>query len=185
MADALALLDGFEPGPDEDAARSVPLVRALLAESPRPFSRYQFHPGHVTASALVLSPDARALLLVFHRRLGRWLQPGGHVEPGDPDLEAAARREAREETGVQLRSDGPAPLVGVDVHAIPARADEPAHRHHDLVFGFIAEGEQLAPSGGHRARWVAIERLDELHLDRALRRSLSRALEVRSLKPAR
>jgi 8-oxo-dGTP pyrophosphatase MutT (NUDIX family) len=183
--DALALLDAFEPEPGEDAARSVRCVRALLSKSAQPFSRYQFDPGHVTASGLVLSPDARALLLVFHRRLGRWLQPGGHVEPQDPELEAAARREVMEETGVKLRPNGAAPLVGVDVHAIPARADEPAHWHHDLAFGFIAEDEHLEPSAGHQARWVEIERLGELHPDQALRRSLVRALQAWSLKPAR
>ncbi len=184
-ADALALLDAFEPEPGEDAARSVRFVRALLTQSSQPFSRYQFDPGHLTASALVLSRDARAVLLVFHRRLGRWLQPGGHVEPEDPDLEAAARREVREETGLRLRPHGPAPLVGVEVHAIPARDDEPAHWHHDLVFGFVSEDGHLEPGAGHQARWIEIERLGELHPDQALRRSLVRALQAWSLKPAR
>jgi len=176
-ADVLALLDAFAPGSDQVAARSTRLVRELIGQSPEPFSRHQFDPGHITASGLVLSPDARAVLLVFHRRLGRWLQPGGHVEPDDPSLEATARREVGEETGARLLADGAAMLVGVDVHSIPASRGEPAHQHYDFAFRFVAAGRRLEPDPEHQARWVDIAHLDQLEPDGALQRSLARALQ--------
>src|SRR5262245_2433773 len=72
----------------------------LLTAPGDPFARGHLQPGHFTASAFVLSADARALLLIYHPKLEIWVQPGGHVEPGDTDLLAAARRELHEEVGL-------------------------------------------------------------------------------------
>lgn len=173
--DVLALLHGFDPGPDHRAIRSLELTRTLLDRSPDPFSRSGFDPGHITASGVVLTPDFGRVLLVFHRRLRRWLQPGGHVEPADQDLAATARREILEETGVGLDPCVPPLLIGVDVHQIPARPDEPPHLHHDLVFRFIADGDRVAPEWGREVRWVAVDRLGDYDADGALRCSVARA----------
>lgn len=106
-------------------------------------------PGHVTTSAIVLDPAGEQVLLVFHRTLRRWLQPGGHWEPA-PGFAASALREAMEETGV-----GPLPLhplhggdeipVDIDTHSIPAnsRRNEPAHVHFDLRFAFVAAADTV------------------------------------------
>ncbi len=173
--DLLALLGGFDPGPEPRAIRSLELTRGLLGQSSDPFSRSTFDPGHVTASGVVLTPDLGRVLLIFHRRLRRWLQPGGHVEPDDPDLVAAARREILEETGVRLDARVPPVMVGVDLHQIPARPDEPPHLHHDVVFRFIAEGDRVAPEWGREVRWCDVDRLDQWRPDETLRRSIDRA----------
>src|ERR1700744_1954418 len=73
---------------------------ALCDSVADPRARTSFEPGHFTASAFILSPMPDALLLILHGKLGRWLQPGGHVDRDDSDLLAAARREAREEVGI-------------------------------------------------------------------------------------
>lgn len=94
-------------------------------------ARDTFTPGHFTASAFVLSPDRRSLLLILHSKLKMWLQPGGHIEPTDRDLVEAARREVREETGLQgltLESS----MFDLDVHRIPEWGETPAHLHHDV-----------------------------------------------------
>jgi 8-oxo-dGTP pyrophosphatase MutT (NUDIX family) len=178
-ADVLALLRGFDPGPDQRAARSLERTRTLLEQSRAPFSRFNFDPGHITASGVVLAPERDRVLLVFHRRLGRWLQPGGHVEPHDPDLPAAARREVLEETGVELDPYFPPMLIGVDLHQIPARSDEPPHLHHDVVFRFVAlEGGAIDPEWGRDVQWCEIDRLPEFDTDDALRRSVARAARL-------
>src|SRR4029077_20778721 len=94
----------------------------------------------------VLAPDGERVLLVHHRRLGRWLLPGGHIEPEDATLWEAARREWTKETPVPLLADGTPPLAGVDVHGIPAKGREPYHLHHDLLFPFRASAAQYRTS---------------------------------------
>jgi 8-oxo-dGTP pyrophosphatase MutT (NUDIX family) len=152
-------------------------------------SRSHFVPGHFTASAFILSPDGRDLLLVEHRRLGRWLQPGGHVDPEDSDLAAAASREVREETGVEAGpgespAGGPLGLLDLDVHAIPARADqsEPAHQHFDVRFLWRAKSRELNPGAEVRAaRWVPLIEVTALSTDDSVRRVIAK-LE-RRLRP--
>ncbi|WP_406092782.1 NUDIX hydrolase [Streptomyces sp. NBC_01013] len=104
--------------------------------------------GHLTASALVVDPERGKVLLTLHRKLRMWLQMGGHCEPGDATLAAAALREATEESGIAglvLLAGGP---VVLDRHPIPA----PCHWHLDVQYA------ALAPSG-------VAERISEESLD--------------------
>ncbi|MFD6279651.1 NUDIX hydrolase [Streptomyces sp. NPDC060209] len=90
--------------------------------------------GHLTASALVIDPERGRVLLTLHRKLRMWLQMGGHCEPQDGTLAAAALREATEEsgiTGLGLLSGGP---VRLDRHPIPA----PCHWHLDVQYAATA-----------------------------------------------
>ena len=172
-----ALLHQFDPADDGEAAKSKELVLSLLASSPEPFSRRQFNPGHVTCTGLVLSPSRDRILLVLHRRLQRWLLPGGHVEPDDALIGDAGRREVVEETGAILRAD-PAPLlVGVDVHGIPPRRDEPFHLHHDLIFRFQATSDAFHTSEEVReVAWCDAAEFERYQLPGSIRRSYARAL---------
>lgn len=95
-------------------------------------------PGHITASAWIVSADGAEALLTHHRKLGRWLQLGGHVD-GEMHVERAALREAQEESGMadfEFARDGDGALVplDLDVHSIPARGSEPQHDHWDVRF---------------------------------------------------
>lgn len=113
------------------------------------FYRRSTMPGHVTTSAIILSPDQRHVLLIDHVAIGRWLQPGGHYEPAD-HLYDSAGRETREETGLAELSLHPwhkgrdLPFV-IDSHDVPGKPSrgEPDHVHHDLKYLFVAD--PLAP----------------------------------------
>jgi 8-oxo-dGTP pyrophosphatase MutT (NUDIX family) len=140
-AEALDLAIKFHPSPEDEKSRE--LILALLEQTEAPFSRHQFHPGHITCSAMVLHPDLQRILLIHHRRLRRWLLPGGHVEESDANLAGTARREAMEETAVRIAPASAGRLVGMDVHAIPPHKHEPFHLHHDLIFTMRAESEMI------------------------------------------
>ncbi len=152
------LLTAHRPGDALEAEHRAALLR--LSEAPgEPFARDHFVPGHFTASAFVLSPDERDLLLILHAKLGLWLQPGGHVDPDDVDILAAARREVAEETGITDLHPLPGfpALVDVDVHTIPARKGDPTHQHFDVRVLWRAGTRDLAAgSDALSARWVPL-----------------------------
>ena len=139
-----------------------------LLDTPKPFDRNQFEPGHFTGSAFVLSPQLDAILLIFHEKLKLWLQPGGHVDRNDPSMLAAAARELSEETGVTRpvmhpKVEGP---LAIDIHVIPARKSEPEHLHFDIRYLFIAPDTHIqAASDALDARWVPFDALDTLKTD--------------------
>jgi 8-oxo-dGTP pyrophosphatase MutT (NUDIX family) len=135
----LADLDGCEAAASDGRERSsIALIRDFLSRSPDPFSRATAE-GHVTASAVVAWTEA--FLLVWHRKLVRWLQPGGHLEPSDESVFAAALREAREETGIEAFAFPIGDrILDVDVHPIPAHGPDPAHSHYDIRYLFSVPG---------------------------------------------
>jgi 8-oxo-dGTP pyrophosphatase MutT (NUDIX family) len=124
-ADAISLVRAFDASPEEEKSRE--LILALLEFTKAPFSRDQFHPGHITCTAVVLHPKGHQFLLMHHHRHRRWLRPGGHGEEADVTLGDSARREAIGETAVRIETTRCARLAGVDVHGIPARKGEPFH----------------------------------------------------------
>ena len=161
------LLEAYEPEPTE--ADSVAAVLALISADPHALSDAHYDPGHVTASAFVIDGSHTRLLLIHHGKLRIWLQPGGHVDPGEGVL-AAAIREVEEETGivaVPLR-DG---LFDVDVHAIPANGGRPPHNHYDVRFLLEATNENFADSDEVLGvRWVSFDDVPALAADTAVLR---------------
>lgn len=166
LADELA---SYAPADAREAAMRDELV-AFLRRSDAPFSRETVE-GHVTGSAWIVDRAGASAVLLHHRKLGRWLQPGGHAD-GDPDVRAVARREADEETGLRSLVAASAGVFDVDVHHIPARGDEPAHEHYDVRYAFYADRAE-APRGNdesHAVRWIALDELDRYSVDDSVRR---------------
>jgi len=132
-------------------------------------------PGHITGSALVVDPSMTMTLLVHHRKLGKWLQPGGHCEAGETALQAAMR-EALEETGVRAVPYAPDQIFDIDIHSIPDRPDTLAHFHYDVRFLLVAQPGQTSVSHeSHAVEWV--------RFDEALRRNQEESI-VRMLAKA-
>jgi 8-oxo-dGTP pyrophosphatase MutT (NUDIX family) len=174
-AEALALVRAFEAAPEEEKSRE--LILALLECTEAPFSRDQFHPGHITCTAAVLHPDGGHVLLMHHHRHRRWLLPGGHVEDSDVTLGDTARREAMEETAVRISAASAGTLVGMDVHGIPARKGEPYHLHHDLIFVLSANSEEFAISEeALQVAWCGADEFERYQLPSSITRAVEQAL---------
>ena len=162
----------------ETYRRSAPREAAIsrfeaFLERADPFRRGD-PDGHVTASAVLARPSADSFLLVFHRKLDRWLQPGGHVEPEDASVFDAALREAREETGIAaLESPFADRILDVDVHAIPAFGNEAPHWHYDVRYLLTStDGGSLAPG----AAWFPLTEVGALDSDGSLERAVRKAI---------
>ena len=177
---AADVADLISRSPEVPDPKSRDLVLMILEHTADPFSRHQFTPGHITCSGLVLAPDGERILLVHHRRLDRWLLPGGHVEPEDREIWDAARREVVEETAAELSADIPS-LAGIDVHGIPAGKGEPYHLHHDLLFQFRATGEDCRLSHESRAiAWCSPAEFDRYNVPANVRGAYRRVRELSS-----
>ena len=172
MSRLLAQLEAHRPR-DVAETRSLGRTRRLLHWLSDPFDQHA-DPTHVTGSAIVLGPDAH-VLLHRHKRLDRWLQPGGHLDPGEAPWQAAVR-ETREETGLVAVHPTPRPrLVHVDVHEGPR-----GHVHLDLRYLLtVAEHTAPAPDEGespHVAWWPARAAADGS--DRSTAAAVAAALEA-------
>lgn len=127
--------------------------------------------GHGTGGAIVLSPDHTKILLIHHKGLDMWLQPGGHWDPEDPNPWTVAEREAFEETGVTMAEtlhvdpDRAHIPLDIDSQFIPenSKKGEPAHYHHDMRYAFVAKGEELTPQQDEviEAVWIPVNSEDE------------------------
>ena len=157
---------------DQREAESIARTLDRLSWPGDPFSEHE-HDHHVTSSAFVIS--SRGVILHRHRRLGIWVQPGGHVDPGESP-ESACVRETAEETGLAARHLEPATLLHVDVHPGPK-----GHTHYDLRYVLLSEPLDPRPAEGESAEvyWFDFERAIERaeRTDGAGLRKLSRSLD--------
>jgi 8-oxo-dGTP pyrophosphatase MutT (NUDIX family) len=162
-------IEAFGPRTDREAGSRERML-AELSRLTRPFDR-EADPVHFTASAIVIG--SRGVLLHLHKRIRRWLQPGGHIDPGETPVQAALR-EASEETGLEVAlAGGRRELFHLDVHTAYA-----GHIHLDLRYLLEAPDRDPAPVEGEsqEVAWFTREAAEEL-ADEALLDALRRLPE--------
>ena len=136
--------------------------------------------GHLTGSALVVSPDRSKVVLTLHKKLGKWLQLGGHAD-GDHQIEEVAKREAHEESGLKdLRhaflgvDNGNRVLpFDLDIHEIPQSAKRPRHFHYDVRFLLFAQDEILSITDeSEDLRWFSFDEVVKVSTEDSLLKQL-------------
>jgi len=168
----LGLLDGYRASNRRDAEARI-LFRDFAVMHTDCCER-TLELGHFTGSAWLVSQDGQRVLLTHHRKLGRWLQLGGHAD-GDADLVRVALREAEEESGLGGLSVE-REIFDLDRHRIPARGSDPEHWHYDVRFVVRAgESETFVVSDeSHALVWREIS---EVARDEAADDSVRRMAE--------
>jgi 8-oxo-dGTP pyrophosphatase MutT (NUDIX family) len=178
VAKAYHLLSHWE-APDAGQAEVRRRMLEFVERHPTDAHLRTLAEGHLTASALVVDARFERALLTHHRKLGRWLQLGGHCD-GDANLAAVALRESVEESGIAGLVVLPAP-IDLDIHPIPSRPGEPEHLHYDARFLVVAPPDAVAVASeeSHELRWVAPRELASLSTDDSVRRLFRRVFGER------
>jgi 8-oxo-dGTP pyrophosphatase MutT (NUDIX family) len=180
----LDLLDSYprrHPGEDGLVRR----FREFVTAHPDCFER-SLAVGHITGSAWILDTAGERVLLTHHRKLDRWLQPGGHAD-GDADVLAVARREGHEETGLETLRVADPDIFDLDIHLIPARGAEPAHFHYDVRFLLqdTGPGTFIVSEESHDLAWVPLDDLHRYTDEESMHRMREKCLARRATWPER
>lgn len=132
--------------------------------------------GHITASAWIINETDQQVLLLHHKKLDKWLQPGGHCD-GEEDVFAVAQKEVLEETGIDVGAQKEQ-IFDLDIHTIPERKGIPSHEHFDVRFKFVLKHRvdfiQNEESNG--LAWIPLESIEELTAEPSIIRMAKKCL---------
>lgn len=158
--DVIARVTAYVPVTAEEAV-SRDRTLSFLADHPDGVDA-TCQPGHVTATALVLSPDRRRTLLTLHKRIKRWIELGGHLEPDDADLAAASLREGIEESGIPGLVQEPGILTIAVNENVPCRR-APGTTHYDVYYVLTApmDAQERISDESLDLGWFAVDALPE------------------------
>lgn len=177
----LALLNQYQTRLNTEAGYVERTKRFVMAHEDCFHS--ELMPGHVTGSAWVVNPSRNKALLLHHKKLDRWFQPGGHADR-DADIRRVALRETMEETGlepahIRLVDER---IFDVDIHTVPANRFGPRHVHFDIRFLLEVDDTQTIPGNNesHQILWVPLHQAVQYNHNLSTYRMVDK---TRRLKP--
>jgi 8-oxo-dGTP pyrophosphatase MutT (NUDIX family) len=163
----------------EDEAEFQIQIKDFLMKNPEFYQRTTLS-GHATGSAWIVSPDFKRALLIHHKKLNKWIQPGGHADDTDKTLLVTAAREASEECGIRVKSLSKG-IFDLDVHTIPAKDDVPAHLHYDFRYIFVADPnapKNINAAEVNAAQWVDLEHIMQKNIEQSIRRMILKTITM-------
>lgn len=140
-------------------------------------------PAHVTGSAWVVNPDRSRVLMMHHKKLNQWFQPGGHAD-GDADIVRVALKETEEETGISAEDiklvDGS--IFDVDIHSIAPYGNDPEHEHIDVRFLLEVDDSIAVPGNdeSHEVLWIDLINVSHYNRNRSTYRMLEKTRAMRN-----
>lgn len=135
--------------------------------------------GHITGSAWIVNSEFTHALLIHHKKLNKWFQPGGHCD-GNPDVQFVAKKEVLEETGVNIKLVYPE-IFDLDIHNIPATEKINSHFHFDIRFLFVAQMEKLdmiENAEVKKIEWVPLDLIKTFTADNSILRMVLKSRNV-------
>ena len=140
--------------------------------------------GHFTGSSWIISPDKSRIIMTHHKKLGKWLQLGGHVD-GVSDLLKVALREAKEESGIQQFKILSEEIFDLDIHEFPQNNSELVHLHYDVRFLIEADptGEAVIISDeSHDVTWIPLADVVKLNPEVSIQRMIKKTIIMKDKK---
>ncbi|WP_025762281.1 NUDIX hydrolase [Dyadobacter tibetensis] len=182
MSSLLKYLNAYTPI-DDNEKKMLEATLTLVTENSECFLRSNLE-GHITASAWIVDPRRSQALLMHHRKLNRWFQPGGHCD-GDKEVLAVARKEAEEETGLAGLTLIFDQIFDIDRHTIPANARDAAHDHFDIRFLFEADPQTplLINEESRALKWIPLSEIKAYNDSESILRMVRKTRALQSLLP--
>tara|TARA_B100000530_G_scaffold271204_1_gene183896 strand:- start:446 stop:988 length:543 start_codon:yes stop_codon:yes gene_type:complete len=139
------------------------------------FSRTNHH-GHFTGSAWIINPDKTKILMTHHKKIGKWLQLGGHAD-GESDLLKVSQREAVEESGINNFVTISNEIFDMDIHEIPAIGSDPKHLHYDIRFLLQADPDKeslIISNESHDVAWIPLDKIAHYNSEQSIMRMVDK-----------
>lgn len=150
----------------------------LITQYPNCLERSCLH-AHFTASAWVINQAKTHCVLLHHKKLNRWFQPGGHAD-GNSNLWEVAKTEVAEETGLDLSAFSPSQIFDIDIHEIPERSNVPKHFHYDVRFLFVLPGLNKLTQNheSNQVKWVDLQEVKTFNTDESILRMVEKTYNL-------
>jgi ADP-ribose pyrophosphatase YjhB (NUDIX family) len=175
QVDAIALLNAYQPT-DTSEQEAKAFIQSFVNENAEYWSRRTLS-GHLTGSAWITNTERTQAVLLHHKKLDIWVQPGGHMDDSDDSLVSASLREAVEETGLNSLALASESIFDLDVHEIPARKEEPKHWHLDVRYWFEAKDMTLSISEeSNDLKWLTRSEIENITSEESVLRMVRKTL---------
>ena len=157
--------------PVEKTAQSI---LSFLQADKNPFSRKNQH-GHFTGSAWIVNPDKSKILMTHHKKIGKWLQLGGHADD-EEDLLKVSLREAKEESGLNNFVILSKEIFDMDIHEVPSIGSEPKHLHYDIRFLLEANPEEsiIVSDESYDVAWIELDKIQQINSEDSIIRMVKK-----------
>ncbi|WKV10779.1 NUDIX hydrolase [Marivirga harenae] len=158
----MQILKQYNPNTEEERDYKYKMLQLFESKKEVAFTRQNIQ-AHFTASAWIIDSISRNILLLHHKKLNKWLQPGGHAD-GEIDLEQVSRKEAFEETGLKNLALAKHGIFDIDIHEIPEFKGVPQHYHYDVRFAYFCNHEEKTKinSESNSFQWIEIGKVKDL-----------------------
>ena len=158
--------------PDEQVAITM---LSFIENHTNHFSRTNHH-GHFTGSAWIIDPDKSKILMTHHKKIGKWLQLGGHAD-GEQDLLKVSQREAIEESGINNFITLSNEIFDMDIHEIPPIGSDPKHLHYDIRFLLQADPDKeslIISNESHDVAWIPLDKIADYNSEQSIMRMVDK-----------
>jgi len=179
MINLLGLLQNHKTYNETEQKMTIDTIAFIkkypVTEQPNCFNR-ELNVGHITASAWITDADVRCALFTHHKKIGKWLQLGGHCD-GNPNVKEVALTEAQEESGLSYFQLKQSNIFDVDIHLIPAHKTVPAHYHYDIRFWLIADAKAPLQISNESKdlKWLPVDAIEQYNKEASIMRMVEKS----------